>query len=442
MSSPRSASGPRPRKAAPAARPDRLYAPRRGRLIGAAALLAAALAAAGAAAEDKPYSLGASQTFTRDSNLLRLGDGQAAPAGYARSDTVSSTALLGALDQKIGRQRVYGSLTLRDNRLEHNSIYDNQSQALALGLDWETVERLSGSVKLDRARSLATFAAADRGFVPERNTETTQRGSVVVRRGLPDQLQFELGLDHQSVDYSAALYAPYELRQSSVSLGARLRTSAALLLSAGVRRLEGSYPKALQRADGSVQADDFRRTSLDLRADWQPSGASRLALRLSPMQVRYEVARERDYSGLTGALTWAWQPGARLNLTTDILREPAQDSSLLGQSAEIGSVEYSRLSTSLRVQAGYELSAKIQARAGVSYRERQTDRSLVLAAVGPIGTTSATDHATTYNLGLTWQPTRGISLGCTWQQEARSASSLAQALHYSTYGCFGQLLLN
>lgn len=422
--------------------PPRIPARGRRRCRQGAVLLLAALAAGSAAAEGNAWSLGAAQTFTRDSNLLRLGDGQDAPAGYARADTVSSTALLGTLDQKLGRQRLYGSLTLRDNRLERNSVYNNQSQALSLGLDWETVERFSGNVTFERARNLAAFASADNGFVADRNTETTQRGGLVVRRGLPDQLQFELGLDHQSVDYSAPLYARYELRQSSVSVGARLRTSAALLLSAGVRRLEGSYPKALQRADGSVQADDFRRTSLDLRADWQPSGASRLALRLSPMQVRYDVARERDFSGLTGALTWSWQPGARLNLTTNLLREPAQDSTLLGQSADIGSIEYSRLSTSLRLQAGYELSAKLQAQAGVAYRERQTDRTFVLAAVGPIGAASATDHATTYNLGLTWQPTRAISLGCTWQQEARSASSLAQALHYSTYGCFGQFVLN
>lgn len=414
-------------------------------VVGAAALTVSVLPAmlpVPATAEPSPYSLGASLTVLHDSNLLRLGDNQALPAGYARSDTVTSAALVGSLDQPIGRQRLRGSATLNDNRMSHNSIYDNQGYGVNAELDWETIERLSGSITLERTRSLASFASFDQGVIAERNVQTTQRAGLVVRHGLPDRLQLELGLDHQSVDYSATAYDRFDLRQSSVRLGVRYRPSAALGFGASVRRLDGRYPRAfVQPGGGDDASDDVRRTSLDLSADWQPSGASHLYARLSPMRVRYDLATSRDYSGLTGALTWDWVPGARLRLTTDLVREPAQDSLLFAAGGSLGSIDFSRITTGMRLKARYEMSAKVQLQVGLAYNRRQLDNTLVLAAVNP-ATVSATDNGTAFDLGLTWQPTRTIALGCAWRDERRSGSALSLAMRYRTASCNAQLAMN
>jgi hypothetical protein len=119
------------------------------RTLVAALLLANLLVHAGPVwAEASPYTLGASQTVTYDSNLLRLSNGQAVPDGYSRADTVYTTALIAGLDQPIGRQRVYANATLRANRLSKNRIYDNEGYALAGGLDWSTVNRPAGQRRL------------------------------------------------------------------------------------------------------------------------------------------------------------------------------------------------------------------------------------------------------------------------------------------------------
>ena len=75
----------------------------------AAGCMHAALAQQGSS----PYSIGVAQTFSHESNLLLVRDGQVAPQGFSAGDTVSSTALVAGVDQSFGRQRLSGSAVLR-----------------------------------------------------------------------------------------------------------------------------------------------------------------------------------------------------------------------------------------------------------------------------------------------------------------------------------------
>ena len=87
---------------------------------------------------DAPYYLGVSQGFTHESNVFRSPNGS--------SDTYSSTSLLGGFDQPIGRQRLFGTASVSANRYFKQSELDNTSYALNAGLDWETINKLSGNV--------------------------------------------------------------------------------------------------------------------------------------------------------------------------------------------------------------------------------------------------------------------------------------------------------
>jgi hypothetical protein len=60
--------------------------------------LLATLAGSPAWAQTSPYYVGGIASVTREDNLLRLGDGQAAPSGLSKSDTISSLALTGGVD--------------------------------------------------------------------------------------------------------------------------------------------------------------------------------------------------------------------------------------------------------------------------------------------------------------------------------------------------------
>ena len=99
------------------------------------ACVAGVVASSPAWAQSSPYYLGVAQSLGHESNLYRLGDNQVLPAGLSKSDTVSGTSLVAGVDQKIGRQRVYGSANLRANRYSSNKSLNNDSYGLNLALD-------------------------------------------------------------------------------------------------------------------------------------------------------------------------------------------------------------------------------------------------------------------------------------------------------------------
>jgi hypothetical protein len=127
-------------------------------LLRTASATVAGLLCGTAGAQSSPYYLGISQAVNVDSNMLRAANGATLSDGFSRSDTVYSTALQAGLDQPIGRQRVYGSLALRSTRYQHNDTFNNEGYNANVGLNWETVERLSGTLSASANRSLASFS--------------------------------------------------------------------------------------------------------------------------------------------------------------------------------------------------------------------------------------------------------------------------------------------
>ncbi len=391
-------------------------------------------------ADTSPYRLGISQSVMHDDNLLRLGDGQSVPEGYSRSDTVYSTALIAGIDQPISRQRLFGDATLRLNRFARNKLYDNEGYNLRLGLDWATVGRVGGTLLVTSNRTLATFASLEDGVPDERNIERNTRLSGTVYYGLVSLLRAEASVDRNEVDFSSERYRRRDFTQTGASLGLRWRPSGALNLLVAVRRTTGSYPNYLLQPDGSWAGDDFRRTALEVSGEWIATSASRLRARLSQGRTRYDIARERDFSGLTGEVNWAWQPTGKLVLTTRLLREPGQDTSLLGTTGEAGSIEYSRMTSSLDLQANYQLSGKVALQAGYTYSHRDLDRTLSLTDAGQSSIVTS-DNGNIFKLGAVWQPQRSLSLGCDWRRTTRSASDLYLAQSSNAFSCYGQFML-
>lgn len=406
--------------------------------------MAMLVGSAAAGAQTSPWYLGAAQTFAHESNLYRVGDGQALPAGLARSDTVSTTSLLGGIDQPIGRQRIHGTASVSTHRYQHNDNLDNDGYALNLGLDWSTIERLSGSVNLGLDRSLArfnTFNGAGR-VETRKNLLDNEQFDATVRLGLVTRLSAEATLGHRAASYSADEYRYREYRQDSASLGLRYRPGGVIDFGAALRDTEGRYPRFRQVAPGQYQPDRFTRQDLDLTSNWQPSGASRVAARLSSGRTRYEQDTQRDFSGLTGAATWFWQPGGKLRLRTDLSREIGQNSDFVDAGFfGTGFIDYSRTTNALRVRADHDLSAKVGLNASLTQARRTLVDTLALSNNAPV-VRSGSDDTTTLALGGRWTPTRNTQLGCDLSHERRRTDSpLSTNMSASSVSCFGQIVL-
>lgn len=404
--------------------------------------LSALLAAGAASAQTSPWYVGAAQTFTHESNLYRLADGMATPAGVSKSDLMSSTALLAGLDQPIGRQRLFGSATLRANRFQDNRELNNQSYALSAGLDWETVNRLSGTLQASADRSLARFNTdTEIGTLTRRNIEDANRLFAEARIGVVTAYTAELSLEHRQRDFSAPEYARRENRQTTATTALRWRPQGGTMLGAGLRHTEGRYPQFRRLEDGSIEADRFTRDGLDLLAGWDSGGATVLDARLTLGRTRYDKNDARDVSGATGFVRWVWQPTGHLQLTARLAHDVGQDAYYSGSPLVDGVVDTSRTTTTARLAADYAFSAKIQLRAALTHASRDLVQTLPPDALFP-GDARGRDDTTELSLGATWAPTRSLVLGCDLGHETRSASgSLSLPYSASRIGCYGQVYL-
>ncbi len=413
-----------------------------------AALLAVSLAALPlwappAAADTSPYYVGASAAYTQQANLLRLGDSQTTPAGYSRSDSITTTALLAGFDQPFGRQRARADLSLQNNRYRSNSIYNNQSYAASAGLDWTTIERVSGKLEGSVNRSLSSFNNYyGLSAVTQRNLQTVSNVNADVNVGLVTEYSLLLNLGHRSISNSLdlPLVKARDFNQDNGSVGVRWMPRSSTFVGLSLGHSVGRYPNYLQTAAG-LQADRFKQDSIDLTTSLRPSGASGYDARLSYSKTHYDLNAQRNFSGLTGNLGWQWQPHSRLRVDTRLSRNTGQNSyGLFDVFGLPASSDYSQVTNTFRLKGDYEVTGKISATAALQL----ADRHIVNTVQDPIFPSQASgrDRSTTLSAGSRWAPVRSVLLGCDLSRERRSASGqITFPLNDHSVSCFGQFQL-
>ena len=423
-------------------RPARTFKP----LLTCTVLTAALMAAGAARAQTSPYYLGVAQSVGHESNLLRLNTG-INPDGYSRSDTVSSTSLLAGVDQPIGRQRLRGDVALRTNRYSKNDIYNNQSYTANLGLDWETINRLSGKVSASANRSLLTFNNQQQsgllsGLLRERDYETTKTLDASAQVGVVTQYSLYAAAGYRQVDNSLNLpnVQTRNFRQQTLSAGVRWQPSSLLNLGVGLRGTTGRYPQYRHLGNGIYEADSFKRQDIDLTANWAPSGQSTINARLSTGKTDYDLDALRNYSGVTGALTWNWQTSGKLRLTTSLSRDTGQESYGVTVFQTPASADYSRVNTTARLGADWSVSSKVSLNASLAHTDRDLTRNV---SALPGAASSGKERSEQFSIGARWAPLRSVLLGCNINNDSiRGSGDYAATNIKSTgYSCYGQLML-
>lgn len=406
------------------------------------ATLALIATGAAATAETSPYYLGISQGFSHDSNVYRVEDSTVLPAGLNRSDTIASTALVGGIDQPIGRQRLFGNGTFRHNRFADNKALNNESYSANLGLDWETVNHLSGRLSGAASQNLARFNPDnDVPTVLAKNVERTKQLDAVGRLGVVTRLTAELGFGWREVSYSADEFRSREYDQKVGSAGLKYSPSAALTFGTALRRTDGKFGRYRAVGTGFL-ADRYKRNDLDLTSTWLPSGASTLQARISFTEVDHTEAVQRDYSGATGMVRWNWKPTGKLSFNTILSRDTGEEVAFLDfGGGATGSDGLSKTTSTLRLRADYALTAKITLGAGGSYARRTLVDTFTFGN-GSSFPREGRDTTSNVSLNASWAPARSLLLSCEASRDRRSAAgALSDSFGITVYGCTGQFVL-
>jgi len=373
-----------------------------------------------ALAESNPYYFGGLLAYNQISNVFRQATGP-------NSDRLATTSLLAGLDEKLGRQRLFVDTSLQSNRYRSNTALNNQGYSLKAGLEWATLERLSGVVDVNASNALADYNVGS-NLIPifKRNIERNRQYHGLFRLGLVTRYSLEANLMRRERNFSAAEYAQFESRQDSASLGLSYKPSATVALGLAARHTAGVFPNYPLLFAGILVGsaeDKFQRDDIDLTAEFAASGASKVAARLSRGKSSHSLSYERNFSGITGVINWTWQPSAKFNLSTQLSHDTGQETLVAG-------LNQNRIVSALQTTANYDLTGKVMLNAGATISRGDYTY--------PNINSSNFDNITSVNLGARWAYSRGLTFGCQGKHSSRSNSTPQYGFSAGSYGCYAQ----
>lgn len=398
-------------------------------LLMAAACAAALGSARPASAETSPYYLGGGLNVNQVSNIYRQNNN-------SNDDTVATASLLAGIDQTFGRQRLFGDVSLQNNRYRRNTDLNNQSYSVKAGLDWATLERLSGTISGSKTRALAPYNVGN-GINPvfSKNVEDNTTFDAVARIGLVTRFSVEATAGYRSRDFSAIEYSSLVFNQDRYSLGLVYQPSDKLRLGVAGRRTNGKFPRYSLVSTGVYAAYDYSRNDLDLTGRWAISGASVIDGRLSYGKSTHDGGVGQDFSGGSGQVTWTWQPTGKLALSTTVSRDTGLETSFFSFAGGSLSSDLNRITTAVQINANYDLTSKISLNAGASLSKSDRKSSFLTQTADDF------DRDNAFNLGARWQYSRSVLLGCQASHQSRASSTAQYVFSANSYGCYGQFTI-
>lgn len=391
--------------------------------------------------DPNPYYLGISQGFAHDSNVYRV------PSGP--SDNYSTTSLFGGFDQPISRQRLFGRATVSANRYQDETQLNNVSYGLTAGLDWETIERLSGRINASVNRNLASPVASAGTPVATRNIADTRSIDATARLGGSSLLTLEGGAGYSSLDYSSPQFIASESRRTSANLNLYYRPGGPLRLGVGVRGDRTRTPSALfDPATGTSQAQTLNGRHVDLLVDYDVTGQISTNSRLSYTRQTSSGAGagSGDFSGFTGSVGLNWQATGKINVRADAARDTGFNATAYNTFAftptptgiaftpVVGLYENNQISTSAGLGVSYAATAKIGTTLGLRYV-----RSRLTSVNAPTPSADVIDVSKVASLGANYEITRNWGAACNASTERRSVSGgVAFTYRANTIGCSTQ----
>jgi len=397
----------------------------------------------GGPSDPNPYYIGISQAFTHDTNVYRIPDGPA--------DTISATSLLGGFDQMLGRQHVYGRAVVSNNKYQDETTLDNVSYSVYTGVDWETVEHLSGRIGGSFNRYLSAAPAGSGTPVAGRNISDTQTIEALIRWGGPSLLTLEGGASYSNVGYSSPQYVASEFDKSSANVSLYYHGGGPLRIGIGLRADSTRTPQAfVDPATGQVQSTRLNGQYIDLLADYDVNGQIGANARLSYTRQESSGGGDADLSGWTGNVGLSWQATGKILLRVDAARDAGFNSTTYNTFAftqtatgiaftpVVGVFQNNQITTSAGVSASYAATAKISAFISARYY-RAHQLNLVVATGAPAE--DVIDISNTYSLGANYQITRNWGAACTAAYEARDVSGGRNySYNAKTVGCSTQFI--
>lgn len=401
------------------------------------ALCLGAVFAGAAHAETSPYYIGVNQGFGYMSNLYST-------QYNAISSALSTTSLVAGFDQQIGRQHFYGTANVGYNYFFNSEVrnLDNTSYGVNLGWDWQTIERLSGTVRLTANQSLVYYnISGTPSSTGEKNIQNVGEFDFTGRYGISPDIGLNIGYTYRKVDFSAETWADEEYNQNTGRVGLTFGRTSVWNLGAWYRYQRTEYPYYPHPFPSTELGDTGSGNNFDFTIKWIPNGLSTVDARLSYSDITYDINTGRDFNGFNGSVSWTWLPTGKTKSVISFIGAPGYSSTFYAFVGAPVRVDNSRFSRTARWDLTYLATGKTSFTAGLSATKDYLTQTIFS------NTQDGSDFVTTASLGVSYTPTRNSQLSCNASYSNRSVSDNAERYnmtypyHAASFMCSGQLVL-
>ncbi len=278
----------------------------------AAAVAVALLGAASSAAAfyDDRLQVFVGENVTRDSNIFRLGDGNATVPD--KGDTFRSTTVGFNVDAPVSRQRFQFGADVSQVRYNRFKSLDRIEHNGRLNWLWQAGDQWSGNLGYTETKGLASFVNFT--GLNAANPLRTQIFSGSANYLLTPSWQMQAIASEQRLRNGLDARKIQDVDVTTLQLGANYISAANNRIGALVRQDEGRYPNP-QSAGGTLFTNNYSQRGIGATTDWSITAKSHVAAQALYVRRDYENFSGRDYSGFTWRAAYDWLATAKTSLS-------------------------------------------------------------------------------------------------------------------------------
>jgi len=365
-----------------------------------------------------PFSFWVSQSFYHDSNLRRMADDEyftsrGLEAPKKRSDTYFVTRAGVNFDTEVSRQAFQAGLSLGRTQFRSNSNFSNTSWDGRLNWDWRIGDRWSGVLGYSHSETPVPF---DDVIVRREDGKVMkQRARLNASADYWWHPDWATGFGFSDVrsSYDSNRYNHDKYDAQSASLNFTYRPSTGNRIILGYIYEEGQYPNKLKKEElgpGQTSMRDWERTDYRLSGQWRLTGVTQLNGYVGYTKRKYDLAPNRDFSGLTGSIGFRWVPTGKAIVELSWRREIGADRDTYSNFA---------VSQGWLLRPTWVVTSKVRLGASYEYLERdyRGDPGYL-----PGGLNNPRDGKThTYGVNFQYMPVSNASITLGYENRRRDA---------------------
>ena len=361
------------------------------------------------------------------SNLFYTDDRRPKVGAFTGVQSDLSYGLRGGIvaDYYMSRQVFTLNATATQSQFQTNTALGNIAYNARGSMNWVVGSNWDGDLGAVFSENLGSFADVR---TQQKNLRTTQTlyGSAMYRVYYDWKLR--TALTRTTLENGAAQFRGGNREDTIFELGSRYYSKGGdSFIGLNFKDTDGRFPNrvfvpGLSRVDSSYRQYDLQGT-----VDWRYSGETRISGAVGWTNRQHEQLSQRNFSGLTGRLTWNYVFSGKTSLSAAVFRE-------VGALEDV-TTNYV-LTQGFNVGPSYAVSGKLNVGATYNFNQRKFlgDPGFIVT-----GAPRRVDDIQTLSVNVGYAPARNVAINAALSQSMRHSNASFSNFSATTFTVTGQL---